>query len=72
MLQQRNAARGSSVHTRETLVFRRRAVQDNHNPSQCGDRQGTRDELITRLAARTGIDRVSAEQSIGVIHILPP
>jgi hypothetical protein len=42
------------------------------NPSECGDRQGNMGELITRFVARTGLDRMIAEQSTGVIHILPP
>jgi hypothetical protein len=42
------------------------------NPSQHGDRQGNMGELITRFVARTGLDRMIAEQSTGVIYILPP
>jgi hypothetical protein len=42
------------------------------NPPQRGDRQGNMGELITRFVARTGLDRMIAEQSTGVIHILPP
>jgi hypothetical protein len=30
------------------------------------------DELISRFVAQAGIDRMIAEQSTGVIHILPP
>ncbi|HXW25478.1 MAG TPA: hypothetical protein VEK73_12110 [Xanthobacteraceae bacterium] len=30
------------------------------------------DELVNRLVARTGISRMIAEQSTGVIHSLPP
>jgi hypothetical protein len=33
------------------------------NPSECGDRQGNMGELIIRFVARTGIGRMSAEQS---------
>ena len=42
------------------------------NPPQRGDGQGNMGELITRFVARTGVDRMIAEQSTGVIHILPP
>jgi hypothetical protein len=42
------------------------------NPSQRGDRQGNMGELITRFVARTGLDRLIAEQSTGVSYILPP
>ena len=42
------------------------------NPPQRGDRQGNMGELIIRFVARTGLDRMIAEQSTGVIHILPP
>ena len=42
------------------------------NPPQRGDRQGNMGELIIRFVARTGFDRMIAEQSTGVIHILPP
>ena len=42
------------------------------NPPQRGDRQGNMGELIIRFVARTGLDRMIAEQSTGVIYILPP
>jgi hypothetical protein len=57
--------------THVALVFRRCAVQDNRNLSQCGDREGNMDEL-NRLGALRGLDRVIAEQSIDVIYGLPP
>ena len=58
--------------TRETLVFRSHGVQDDRNPSQCGDREGNMDELIHRLVAHTGTGQAIAEQSTDVIHSLPP
>ena len=57
---------------REALVFGRRGVQDNRNPSQCGDREGNMDELVSRFVAHAGLDRAITEHSPGVIHSLPP
>jgi hypothetical protein len=57
---------------REALVFRGHGVQDDRNPSQCGDREGNMDELIHRRVARTGTGQAIAEQSTDVIHSLPP
>ena len=56
----------------KTLVFRRCRVQDYANPPECGDRQGIMGELIIRFVARAGLDRMIAEHTSGVIHILPP
>lgn len=38
-----------------------------YNPPECGTAVGLMDELLARLEANTGIDRATAEKSVGII-----
>src|SRR5471030_755957 len=50
-----------------TLVFAVNDVQYNNNPPPVRDREGNMDELVARLVANVGVDRVAAEKSVGII-----
>jgi hypothetical protein len=50
-----------------TLVIDVNDVQYNNNPPPVRGREGNMDELITRLVANVGVDRVAAEKSVGII-----
>src|ERR1700687_3648202 len=53
-----NATRLSSRRTAFNITITRR---------QCGEREGVMDELIARLVANVGVDKVAAEKAVGII-----
>jgi len=49
------------------LVIAMKPVQYEGNPPAVWDREGTMDELITRLVANVGVDKATAEKAVGII-----
>jgi hypothetical protein len=49
------------------LVIIENRVQYNHNPPPVREREGNMDELIARLVANVGVDKVAAEKAVGII-----
>jgi hypothetical protein len=49
------------------LVIATNGVQYDDNPPPVRAREGNMDELIARLVANVGVDRVTAEKAVGII-----
>jgi len=52
---------------RNVLVIAVNDVQYADNPPPVWEHEGKMDELITRLVANVGVDRVAAEKAVGII-----
>jgi hypothetical protein len=61
------ATKNKRTRQRITLVIFVNDVQYNDNPPTVRGREGIMEELIARLVANVGVDRVAAEKSVGII-----